>query len=405
VPGRRVWLSRSKLADRKQNLSMPEVEARLAGLGWTILYPEELSFSEQVAALAAAERIAGEQGSAFHSILFLKDPSRLRVDLFLNDPERGKSPRDRHYDLIAAATGVDQRMHRVASEVVTRRGKGFRVEKYSTDLDEYLEKLDMTGKAPDAMPILDTLRPKARALSAPAPRPGAGPKGRTSAARINRLAGLVRAERYLEVGVSGGDTFLAVEVATRHAVDPRFRFDTAPHASERVRFFPITSDAYFTREVPADLRFDIVFLDGLHTFEQTFRDFCASMAHAHRDTVWIIDDVFPSDVFSALPSQKDALGFRRQHGLGSRVWHGDVYKTVFAIHDFFPTVSFRTFEPGPDNPQTVILNRPRPDFAPRFNDLEAISRLDYYGFWENRDLLNLAPEGSVFDWVAAALRS
>ena len=53
VPGRRVWLSRSKLADRMQNLSMPEVEARLAGLGWTILYPEGLRFSEQIAALRA----------------------------------------------------------------------------------------------------------------------------------------------------------------------------------------------------------------------------------------------------------------------------------------------------------------------------------------------------------------
>ena len=94
----------------------------------------------------------------------------------------------------------------------------------------------------------------------------------------------------------------------------------------------------------------------------------------------------------------------RQHGLGARVWHGDVYKCVFAIHDFFPNLSFRTFEPGPDNPQTVILNRPRPDFAPRFGNLEAISRLDYYGFWENRALLNLLPEEALFDWVAEALK-
>lgn len=406
VPGRRVWLSRSKLADRMQNLSMPEVEARLAGLGWTVLYPEEMSFSEQVAALAGAERIAGEQGSAFHSILFLKDPSRLRVDLFLNDPERGKSPRDRHYDLIAAVTGVDQRMHRVASEVVTRRGKGFRVEKYSTDLDEYLEKLD-TGKAPDAMPMLDILRPKSPTQPpAPAgPRPGHSPKGRTSAARINRLCTIRPATRYLEVGVARGGTFLAVDIPTKHGVDPRFRFDTTPHATERVRFFQVPSDDYFTREVPPDLRFDIIFLDGLHTFEQTFRDFCASMTHAHRDTVWIIDDVFPSDVFSAMPSQENAVAFRRQHGRGSRAWHGDVYKCVFAIHDFFPNLSFRTFEPGPDNPQTVILNRPRPDFAPRFDNLEAISRLDYYDFWENRALLNLLPEDAVFDWVADALKS
>ena len=129
------------------------------------------------------------------------------------------------------------------------------------------------------------------------------------------------------------------------------------------------------------------------------------MAHAHRDTVArILDDVFPSDVFSALTlPQKDAFAFRQQHGLGGRLWHGDVYKCVFAINDFFPNFSFRTFEPAHGNPQTVVVNRPRPDFAPRFNDIEKISRLDYYGFWENRSLLNLLPEEEVFDWVAAVM--
>ena len=191
-----------------------------------------------------------------------------------------------------------------------------------------------------------------------------------SAARINRLASIRPAARYLEIGVAGGRTFLAVDIETKHAVDPQFRFDTGPHETETVRFFPVTSDAYFTGKMPAGLRFDIIFLDGLHTFEQTLRDFCATMPHAHRDTVWIIDDVFPSDVFSALPSQEDAYALRKLHGRGRGLWHGDVYKCIFAINDFFPNFSFRTFEPGHGNPQTVVVNRPRPDFTPRFNDLE-----------------------------------
>ena len=295
-------------------------------------------------------------------------------------------------------------MHRVVSEVVTRRGTGFRVEKYSTDLDEYLEKLDLTGKAPDAMPMLDALRPKSPARpAAPAgPRPGHGPKGRTSAARINRLAGLVRAERYLEVGVSGGDTFLAVEIATRHAVDPKFRFETRPPMRPSAC---ASSRSPRTPTSPARCRPTSGSTSSSSTGCTPSSRPSATSAPRWRtrtpDTIWIIDDVFPSDVFSALPSQEAAYAFRQQHGSGARVWHGDVYKSVFAIHDFFPNVSFRTFEPGPDNPQTVIVNRPRPDFAPRFNDLETISRLDYYGFWENRALLNLTPEEVVFDWVAA----
>jgi hypothetical protein len=407
VPGRRVWLSRSGLPDRLGNLSMPEVERRLGLLGWTILHPEALTIPEQMAHLASAERIAGEQGSAFHNVLFLKDPERLRLDIFLGDPERPKSQRDRNYDLIAAAKRIDQRMHTMASEVVTRRGKGFRLEKYATDLDEYFEKLDIDGKAPEGMSLLkapDAPSPAAPGASGGRPAPGQPPrKGRNSAERIARLCAIRPAARYLEIGVSKGETFLAVDIATKHAVDPHFRFDTKPHESAGVRFFPVTSDAYFAGEGPAGLKFDIIFLDGLHTFEQTLRDFCASQAHAHDDTIWIIDDVFPSDVFSALPSQADALAFRQQHGRGSRLWHGDVYKCVFAIADLFPNFSFRTFAPGSDNPQTVLLRRPRAGFAPRFDDLEKISRLDYYGFWKHREALNLLPEDEVFAWVASAL--
>lgn len=419
VPGRRLWLSRSKLPERLGNLSMPEVEARLAALGWTIVHPEALSFPEQMAAFAGAERIAGEQGSAFHNVLFLEDPKTLRLDVFLGDPERPKSQRDKNYDLIAEVKGIDQRMHRMASEVVTRRGKGFRLEKHSTDLGEYFAKLDIDEKAPESMSLTTALSARVSAAPSGTPsntpsntgRPGQGSgagrpekRGRNSAERIARLGAIRPAARYLEIGVSKGETFLAVDIATRHAVDPHFRFDTRPHETGSVRFFPVTSDAYFAGPGPAGLKFDIVFLDGLHTFEQTFRDFCASMAHAHDDTVWIIDDVFPSDVFSAHPSQEAALAYRQMHGRGSRLWHGDVYKCVFAIHDFFPNMSFRTFAPGSDNPQTVLVRRPRPDFRPRFDDLEKISRLDYYGFWENRELLNPLPEDEVFAWVASALK-
>ena len=98
---------------------------------------------------------------------------------------------------------------------------------------------------------------------------GRGPaRSGLRAPRINRLCAIRPAVRYLEIGASRGTTFLAVDIATKHAVDPQFRFDTAPHETADVRFFPITSDAYFTREATANLVFDIIFLDGLHTFER-----------------------------------------------------------------------------------------------------------------------------------------
>lgn len=391
-PGRRLWLSRRKLK-RLQNRSMTDVEARLADLGWTILYPETLPFPQQVAELAAAERVAGEQGSAFHSLVFLRDPEKLRVDIFLEDPNRRRTARNTNYEIIAKAKGFDQRMHLMKSEVIVKQGKGFRVEKYSTDTQEYFDKLDIGRK--------EGRRRKAQVRRKPAAAHG---RRSESVMRINRTAELTQALRYLEIGVATGRTFLNVNVMEKHGVDPKFRFGTADFANEQVRFFEMTSDRYFTDVATRLDIFDIIFLDGLHTFEQTFRDFCASQAHAHADTVWILDDVFPNDVFSALPSQQRALAFRKQHGLKSRDWHGDVFKCVFAINDFFPSFSFRTVERGYGNPQTFLVQRPRTNFAPLFGDLERITRLDYWDFCKHRELLRLEPEESVFNWLADMLQ-
>ena len=98
--------------------------------------------------------------------------------------------------------------------------------------------------------------------------------------RLNALAAAISARSYLEIGVSRGSTFNRVNIARKVAVDPVFRFDTAADAAPGVAFHRVPSDAFFSRRDPARPRFDLIYLDGLHTFEQTFRDFCASLACA-----------------------------------------------------------------------------------------------------------------------------
>ena len=138
-PGRKLWLSRSKLR-QLQNLSIPAVEARLEDLGWRVIAPETLSIPEQMDELARAERVAGEMGSQLHPLLFLKEPRDLRVDIILRDPSRPPEQYNRNYDTIAAAKGFDQRLHRMTSEVVLRK-RGVQVEKHSTDPGEYFRAL------------------------------------------------------------------------------------------------------------------------------------------------------------------------------------------------------------------------------------------------------------------------
>ena len=109
-----------------------------------MIAPETLSIPEQMAHLARAERVAGEMGSQLHPLLFLKSPAALRVDVILRDPSRPPRQYNRNYDTIAAAKGFEQRLHRMASEVVLRK-RGVQVEKRSDDIGEYFRVLGIAG--------------------------------------------------------------------------------------------------------------------------------------------------------------------------------------------------------------------------------------------------------------------
>jgi hypothetical protein len=66
-----------------------------------------------------------------------------------------------------------------------------------------------------------------------------------SARRINALSDALALSRYLEIGVSEGDTFRSVKLANRTGVDPRFKFDITTLADENTLFFSETSDDFF----------------------------------------------------------------------------------------------------------------------------------------------------------------
>ena len=226
--------------------------------------------------------------------------------------------------------------------------------------------------------------------------------GGHSVRRIDRIARHVGAQHYLEIGVCRGATFNHLSFKTKVGVDPNFRFNMADYRNAETELHPLTSDRYFT-EVAGSEKFDIIFLDGLHQFQQTFRDFCNSLIFAHERTVWLIDDVFPVDIYSSLPTHGEAIKFRRMNGIDNvRAWQGDVYKVVFAIHDFFPTMSYVTVM-GSGNPQTIVWKARRKDFIPIFNSMEAIERLGYFDMLKREDIFNGKPENEAFHSFFASM--
>lgn len=229
-----------------------------------------------------------------------------------------------------------------------------------------------------------------------------------SSKTINRLAALNHAEKYLEIGVAEGNTFHNVEIGNKTAVDPNFLFDTGQYSSYPDQYyFNMTSDAFFEQlenntEVVygnAGFTWDIIFIDGLHVYEQAMRDFKNTLKYSHKNTIWIFDDTVPSDPWAAIPNMSKCFLFRELAGVSGKDWQGDVFKCVFTLHDSFPMFSYATMI-GSGNPQTVVWRTDSDADRPQvFKDADAIKHLGYFDMLEKCFLLNPMNEYETLAFV------
>ncbi len=207
--------------------------------------------------------------------------------------------------------------------------------------------------------------------------------------RLNALLQINAGTRYLEIGVSKGETFHKVAADFKVAVDPRFLFDFQSRQAGNTRYFQCSSDEYFSRHSRECGKFDLIYLDGLHTFEQTFRDLLCSISLIHDRSLILIDDTMPTNFIAGESELSRHLELRTITGIPDQSWMGDVYKIVIAVHDFMPLWSYVTF---PGHGQTILFQRPRENFVPVLNSLFEISRISYTDFLLHRKagLFNVA---------------
>jgi hypothetical protein len=175
--------------------------------------------------------------------------------------------------------------------------------------------------------------------------------------------GIVQAEldrfrdaRYLEIGVHTGVLFLHVRASVKLGVDPHPRVPQwkrllHPNTSLRGHLIRQTSDAFF--EGLADkARFDVVFVDGLHLWEQCLRDIESSLEHLSEGGVVLVHDCNPADAVSAA----------REPTPGAE-WCGDVWKTIAHLRANRADLDVETLDT--DNGIGVVRRaaQPRPHVA------------------------------------------
>jgi hypothetical protein len=215
---------------------------------------------------------------------------------------------------------------------------------------------------------------------------------------VQRFLDLFEAPSYLEIGVSQAVTFHAISAAHKVAVDPRFRFD--PERREPSSdYHEQTSDDYFCNHIEREKRFDVIFIDGLHTFEQTLRDLINAVDHLKPGGIIVVDDVLPTSYHSSLPA-KDVKLVREAVGATDRAWVGDVYRLVFFVQSFFQLFDYATIV---ESHGLLVMwrgKRDRTKFDVR--SVEAVARMDFRDSVLQRNAYNLKPFAEIMDQVMKA---
>ncbi len=111
---------------------------------------------------------------------------------------------------------------------------------------------------------------------------------------------------YLEIGTASNQTFNAIPIINKTGVDPDM--------GGNIR---LTSDDFFKSQ---NKNFDLIFIDGLHTYEQVKKDFINSLAVIKDGGVIVLDDMIPRN-------WKEQQTPRVQSK-----WTGDVWKLLFDLN-------------------------------------------------------------------------
>lgn len=96
-------------------------------------------------------------------------------------------------------------------------------------------------------------------------------------------------EKYLEIGIQRGINFEEIKAPYKVGVEPYPR-------QKQPGVLEMTSDEFFTLQNPDYIGFDLVFIDGLHTEEQTWKDLQNSLERLSENGVIVMHDALPHNL-------------------------------------------------------------------------------------------------------------
>mgnify|MGYP000111694207 CR=1 FL=1 len=206
----------------------------------------------------------------------------------------------------------------------------------------------------------------------------------------------IEPKNYLEIGIASGGSLARIRPETRSiGVDPAFNIQHTIQSPTRL--YRETSDDFFKKHNATKLfgsPVDLSFVDGLHTFDQTFRDVVNVSRHSHDKTVILVHDVLP---LHEIIARRDRV---------TNFWTGDVWKIGWMLKELMPGVEFKTIPTYPSG-LMVLKNVVGHQIDPESwltLEMEVMARPFPSNAPELKDVVNLdaLPPDELFAWALGA---
>lgn len=138
---------------------------------------------------------------------------------------------------------------------------------------------------------------------------------------------------YLEIGYQSGVNYNEIDIKNKTAVDPSPRIQTSNISVENninvdkdINLYLTTSNNFFNN---FEYKYDIIFIDGLHTYEQVKEDFENSLKSLNENGIIVLHDMNPQDVEyngGVITGEERSRSFA-----DGGQWNGDCYKLSIDI--------------------------------------------------------------------------
>jgi hypothetical protein len=186
---------------------------------------------------------------------------------------------------------------------------------------------------------------------------------------IQKIIDIKKFKTYLEIGCDNDELFNFIKCEKKIGVDP-----------EKGGNIRSTSDNFFKKN---NLFFDLIFIDGLHEFDQVCKDIENSLNFLSNNGVIILHDCLPNNVYQQIvPRCK-------------RTWNGDVWKAI---------VKYRTddnldiYTCNADSGLGIIFKRKNKNkLEKKINNYKNLKFREF--FYDHKKLMNLIEYNELFKLI------